>query len=264
MIISNLALIYFSPTGSTKLVTTKLGEMLSTHFKCSITEFDLTDYNSTAPALAFGEDTLLVVGFPVYSGRVPKTMLERIEKINGTNTPVVMIAAYGHRHYDDSLLEMKTVFEERGFIAVGASAIVTKHNIVTTIGVGRPNYTDLNALSQLASSVYSKLATVDTIDLLQSLFVKGNNPYREYMATPIKPHATSKCNACGLCAKKCPTNAISLDDPKITDNQKCITCMRCINICPFSARKFHPIERIMAKKSIKKNCDGERITENFI
>ncbi|MFR0951758.1 MAG: 4Fe-4S binding protein [Lachnospiraceae bacterium] len=60
---------------------------------------------------------------------------------------------------------------------------------------------------------------------------RGNRPYRQYGGVPFKPIVNKKCTSCGLCAKECPTGAISLDDPKITDNDKCISCMHCVAVC---------------------------------
>ena len=48
------------------------------------------------------------------------------------------------------------------------------------------------------------------------------------------------CDACGSCARGCPVSAIPKDDPKQTDSQKCILCMRCIRQCPSKARILPP------------------------
>ena len=51
---------------------------------------------------------------------------------------------------------------------------------------------------------------------------------REYGGVPFKPVANGKCTSCGLCAKECPAGAIPLDNPKMTDKDKCISCMHCV------------------------------------
>jgi NADH:ubiquinone oxidoreductase subunit F (NADH-binding)/(2Fe-2S) ferredoxin len=47
-----------------------------------------------------------------------------------------------------------------------------------------------------------------------------------------------KCISCGLCAKNCPTNAISQAANKkyIIDPEKCIKCGICFNVCPPKAK----------------------------
>ena len=41
-----------------------------------------------------------------------------------------------------------------------------------------------------------------------------------------------KCVKCGLCARKCPMNAIKLNPFPIIDKTKCIRCFCCMEICP--------------------------------
>ena len=44
------------------------------------------------------------------------------------------------------------------------------------------------------------------------------------------------CTSCGLCAEKCPVQAIDRANPAQVDREKCICCMRCIAVCPQAAR----------------------------
>lgn len=47
------------------------------------------------------------------------------------------------------------------------------------------------------------------------------------------------CMACGVCVKKCPTNALKLEkDEVIVDSDKCILCGECDIICPVNAIKL--------------------------
>lgn len=46
-----------------------------------------------------------------------------------------------------------------------------------------------------------------------------------------------KCKGCGICAKKCPGDAITGEKkkPHVIDNDKCVKCGACIEACPFGA-----------------------------
>ena len=46
-----------------------------------------------------------------------------------------------------------------------------------------------------------------------------------------------KCKGCTLCARNCPTKAISgeVKSPHVIDQEKCIKCGACMESCKFGA-----------------------------
>ena len=68
--------------------------------------------------------------------------------------------------------------------------------------------------------------------------VPGNRPYKSWKPMQAVPEVTAACVRCGLCARRCPVEAIPAKEPSRTDPSKCFLCMRCVAICPEKARKL--------------------------
>ncbi|MFW6014683.1 MAG: DUF362 domain-containing protein [Candidatus Nanoarchaeia archaeon] len=53
------------------------------------------------------------------------------------------------------------------------------------------------------------------------------------MHSKISPYLKKGCTACGTCVKKCPADAIKIEnETAVIENKKCIGCAECIAVCP--------------------------------
>ena len=68
----------------------------------------------------------------------------------------------------------------------------------------------------------------------------------------------------GLCARQCPAQAISKENPKVTDSKKCISCMRCVIQCPQSSRGVNGAMVSVAALAMKKACSTRKGNELYI
>lgn len=250
--------IYFSPTGhSRRAVEAVLSRMGGQ--EC----LDMTDPGKR-PDYHFHENEAVVVGVPVYGGRIPQTAIERFHRLHGNQTPAILVVTYGNRDYEDALLELKEVLACQGFRALAAAAVVAEHNIVQAFGTGRPDDEDLKKMNQFADQAAEKLARVSCNFAIGDLKVKGNHPYRPYPGVHFKIRVNSSCNGCGTCIRSCPVQAISRTDPKIMDEERCISCMRCIQVCPVQGRSISRLMLLAVRQKLKKACSSRKEPEFFL
>ncbi len=231
-----LRLVYFSATGGTKKIVKGIAEGISDNY---------IEYNTTLPAnrqeqLVFGANDLVIIGVPVYAGRVPVFLMEYLLKVKGNNTPAVFVAVYGNRNYDDALLELKNEMEKNGFIGVAAGAFIGEHSTSEKVGTNRPDADDLEMAKKFGCEIRSKLDGIEDISELAEFTVKGNYPYKDLKPMPpMSPDTNDDCINCGLCAKNCPMSAINFEDYKDVDPKKCIRCCCCIKRCPVKAKAIN-------------------------
>lgn len=231
--------IYFSPTGGTK----KAGDILAENLFETYHEVDLCK----EPAdMKFESEDVCLISVPSYGGRVPATAIERIAKFSANGTRAILNCVYGNRDWEDTLTELQDTLEKCGFQCVAAVAAVAEHSIFRQFGAGRPDAEDVAELAAFAGQIREKLENKESGELE----LTGNHgTYKVYNGVPFKPEGNESCGGCGICAKECPAGAISVDNPRETDKEKCISCMRCISVCPKQARGLDAeFMKMMAEK----------------
>lgn len=248
----------FSPTGGTKKIAEHIASAV-----CERSEF--LDVMVKAQDTDFGAEDFVVIAVPVFGGRVPSPVAERLSHVSAQNTPAAIVAVYGNRAYEDALLELRGMAEDRSFKVMAAGAFIARHSIVPEFGEGRPDAADYLKMDEFARRIRERLDFVASADSLPTAIVPGNREFRKYDGVPMHPTASRiKCGKCGKCAAECPVGAIPASDPTKTDKSKCITCMRCVTVCPHYARSLNPVMLAAAKAGLKKACSERKEPEIFI
>ena len=243
--------VYFSPTGTTERVVKHMGESFGSMENIDLSRRDMKNHEMK-------QGDFCIVGVPSFGGRVPGIATERLRKMKGGRTPAFLLVTYGGRAYEDTLVELKDVLEEQGFVCIGAAAIVAEHSIAHQIEAGRPSAQDYDELDTFAAEVKERLkGNVCPVE------VPGNRPYKEYKVLPMDIQGSDECMGCGSGAESCPVGAISFADPKMTNGEACISCMRCVEICPQSARSGNPEKVQMISEKLKMICQPDKANEFF-
>src|SRR5699024_4899541 len=115
-------------------------------------------------------------------------------------------------------------------------------------------------LKDFGQKIWDKLQSGDN----SQPTLPGNRPYKKAGGVGMVPKPSKDCNRCGLCAPQCPVQAIDPADPRRTDRARCISCMRCVAVCPQGARKVTPVMLTAAQVALKKVCSDRKEGELFL
>ncbi len=251
-------IVYFSAAGTTQAVAREFAsQMEGETVECNLLR------KPPAQVVELGEQDAALFAVPVYAGRVPAVCVNGIRAFAGNGRPAVAVVVYGNRAYDDALLELRDVLAECGFAVVAAGAFVAQHSIFPTVAAGRPDKEDHLAISGFARSCTAAFNAFASGARTGMVDVPGNNPYLTPKTVPLHPSADNSCTACGICARRCPVQAIPLGNPSKTDNDRCISCAACIATCPEGSRAFRGVVYAGAKLAFEKKNATRKEPETF-
>jgi ferredoxin len=242
MKIESVKSVCFSPTGTTKAVVQGIAHGINPG---TMELIDITRPDARKQPLLASENELLVIGVPVYMGRVPALLNEWLNAIQAHNTHTVCVVVYGNRVYDDALLELKNIVTKCGCIPIACAAYIGEHsfsNSETPTAQGRPDKDDLHHAEVFGQKIREKLQSVSSISQVSDVHVPGTYPYGGVTKLWIVDFITvsDECSQCGICAEKCPVGAVDAENSRLIDMEKCITCCACIKNCPQNARSMKP------------------------
>ncbi|MGN0671023.1 MAG: EFR1 family ferrodoxin [Anaerovoracaceae bacterium] len=273
MKINNVWAVFFSATGTTERIVTRTAANLASRFDASYKVHEFVKPAYRKKPLMFSKGDLVIVGVPVYAGRVPNVLVDFLRKIKGRGAVGIPVVLYGNRAYDDALIELRDIMEGCGIRCVAAAAYIGEHSFSTVLGAGRPDEDDMNTLWKFIDDVYEKVSSSDSFDMID---VPGNVPYMPYYvpkdddqqeldflrAKPITDE--EKCVWCRVCAKACPMESINYMKPSEVRGI-CIKCGACIKKCEKNAKYFDDPGYIFHREQLERDyADIRREPEVFI
>lgn len=265
--------LYFSATDTTKKVIYGIAEGISEamYIKENINNIDFTLPKIREKSVSFSKYDIVIVGVPVYAGRVPNVLLKYLNSITGNGALAVAVVVYGNRNYDDALMELRDILELDGFRVVAGAAFIGQHSFSKTLAKDRPDEKDMEIVRGFADKIYSKVTDYEGA---KSLFINGDKLYKNYYMPKdekgepidirkVKPKTTDSCIDCKLCANVCTMGSIDIEDVTKV-NGICIKCCACIKKCPVEAKYFDDIGYLKHKEELEINFKHRRDPELFL
>lgn len=250
----NYTTMIFSPTGGTEKAVTALtsgwGERVAT--------VDLTNAGLDFSQFSFQSKDTVVIAAPSYGGRVPGLAAERIQKVQGNGAKAVLVCVYGNRAYEDTLVELEDLAKAAGFTVTAAVAAIAEHSIARRFAAGRPDAEDLAILAGYGQTILERLQSGAQVGP-----IPGNHPYKKAGGSGMIPQTGDACTQCGLCAEQCPAEAIDAKDVKAVEPAKCISCMRCVTICPQHAKFLDAAKLAGVSAMLEKVCVERKTCELY-
>jgi ferredoxin len=266
MDVKRVRLVYFSPTGTTKKVLESIAQGIGVEDAGHV---DLTRPGSVGHAIRLSPDELVLVGAPVYGGRLPVDAVHRFRRIAGGNAPAVLVVTYGNREFEDALLELKHLAMELGLYPVAGGAFIGEHSYSTRelpVAHGRPDRQDLQTATDFGARIKGKVMAMPSADAPMDLELPGRYPYestgaRSMAVSPVTREDT--CILCGTCAGVCPTAAVSVDGSVATVIERCIRCCACVKSCPTGARVVEDGKWIGIANWLHDHCSARKEPQVF-
>lgn len=260
---------YFSPTGTTEKIVMELANTLAKKVNYGVLHYDFTLPSARTDYPDFKEGDIVVIGVPVYAGRVPNILLKYLSGLKGYGAKAVAVVLYGNRDYDDALLELKDMLTSSGFDVIGAAAFIGEHSFSYKLAKNRPDKNDLEIAADFAERILHNIRKENL-----QIIVKGNPRYNNYYkpldteGNPVDirkviPKTMDTCIDCKICARVCPMGSIPEDNVKILTGI-CIKCGACIKKCPVHAKYFDDEDYLRHKRELEEEFQDRKEPEMFV
>ncbi len=239
MLNKNIDLYFFSGTGNTYIMTKEIEEiLLNQYHQVNIFRMEKSDPEKINPnnTIGIGVTAAYFSTYPIVWD-----FINNLPRVKGTG--VFFFSTMGG--FSGSLVGcMKKLLKRKGFQTLGVCEFKMPSNL-TSKPMDKKELEEKKQNSiRRAENFIRDLHNSNGVwpsHPLRTMFFSGmfkymNPPAYFRKSQPIAVNA-DKCTKCGLCAKICPADNITLEGyPKFKDN--CQTCMRCFSYCPANALSF--------------------------
>ena len=240
--IEKTCIFLFSGTGMTRYVIEKVRHELAALQGAA----DVFDIEDTDPAgAAYDNYDAIGIAYPVHSFNAPKIVIDFARKLPAADKKsAFIISSAGAGHYLNfaSSRLLISVLRKKGFEVFYDRQFVMPSNFLIKDGDAKVKSNIRDAAEkavQAAREISEGLPYRQKDGLIARLicFI-GRIEWAGTKYIGRRFYADDTCDRCGVCAGRCPSRNISVEQDRVSFKSKCGLCMRCFYVCPNNSIKI--------------------------
>ena len=233
-------ILYFSGTGNSKFVAQRIAVALGDKI------LNLNDRikASDTSLVETGERVIIVT--PTYAWRIPRVVRDWLLRTEPRGAKRAWFVMTCGSEIGNANKYNRDLCAEKAISCMGTAQIVMPENYIAMFSAPQAD----EAREIVAKAEPNIDCVIASIQSNQPFAPARNNLYDRFMSGPVNPifykffvkadafTVSDACIGCGQCAKRCPTNNVTLKDGNPVWGKNCTHCMACICYCPVSAIEY--------------------------
>ncbi len=223
-------ILYFSATGNSKYVASRIAE--ATHDEIVAITDCITDNRFLF------EDERIGIVTPTYFWGLPSIVNDFLKKVEFHTDYLYFVATYGTTPGAIGALEKEAISSHEVDALYSVRMVDTYTPIFDISTPEKQNAFTKNTETELQTiiqSINEKCCNKRMMHSTPTFVVKAiaQPIYNRRARLTSRLSVDENCIGCGLCAKKCPVQAIQMQEGKpVWGKEKCVMCLGCLHRCP--------------------------------
>ena len=200
--IKRVAGLYYSPVGGTAIMTERLARSIKDVLDdCSPEDITVECHDllkEQTAGIKVDEETIVVIGMPVYVGKIPLPAANVLRGIKGNGAMTLTAVSYGGRSYGNALFELNSLAEDCGFRPIGAGAFLISYMARRNSATSSAPALDIESMAEFSNAASAKIKRLTGCEIEElkikpaPLEVSGRMPVHKISRISPKAAATAQ------------------------------------------------------------------------